>query len=84
MKNSKSKRQNSIRQLAGKIMREMLEMRETFEALNIIRLKRFKPQAIQTSSDSNLKRFKPQALRQILIFIRMTLSSEPVLNLIQE
>jgi len=50
MKNSKSKRQNSIRQLAGKIMREMLEMRETFEALNIIRLKRFKPQTFQASS----------------------------------
>ena len=28
----------------------MLEMRETFEALNIIRLKRFKPQAFQASS----------------------------------
>jgi len=39
-----------IRQLTGKIMREMLEMRETFEALNIIRLKRFKPQAFQASS----------------------------------
>ena len=35
-------------------MREMLEMRETFEVLSIIRL----------------KRFKHQALRQILIFIR--------------
>jgi len=28
----------------------MLEMRETFEALNIIRLKRFKPQTFQASS----------------------------------
>ena len=31
-------------------MHEMLEMRETFEALSIIRLKRFKPQTFQASS----------------------------------
>ena len=56
----------------GKIMLEMREMRETLESVN------------QTSPASNFKHFKPQTLRQILIFIRMTLSSEPVLNLIQE
>ena len=53
-------------------MREMLEMREAFEALNIIRLKRFKPQTFQASS------FKADPVCQLAD------SSEPVLNLIQE